>query len=285
MTLALTQRARTSLGEIAFDVFGEGSPVVLVHGTPSRGAVWRGVVPALAGAHRVFVFDMLGFGDSERRLDQELSITVHGRVLRELVELWGIVDAAVVGHDIGGATALRAHLVEGVRFGRIALIDAVVLSPWITPRTRQMQQELDRYDPLPDAALEASIREHLESATSRRLEASAFDSLFAQWEGAEGQALYLRNVACLDEADTRVLEPLLRSISVPVLVLWGERDAWLPIETSERIGELIPSAHRVVLRKAGHFSMEDEPAAVANELSAFLAGEPPHRATAPGMGH
>ncbi len=271
MTLELTQRARTSFGEIAFDVFGEGSPVVLVHGTPSRGAVWRQIVPALVGAHRVFVFDLLGFGDSERRLDQEVSIAVHGRVLRELVDLWGIVDAAVVGHDIGGATALRAHLLEGARFRRIALIDAVVLSPWITPRTRQMQKELDRYDPLPDAALEASIREHLQSATSRPLEASAFGNLFAQWEGAEGQALYLRNLACFDETDTHLLEPLLRSIRAPVLVLWGEEDAWLPVETSERIGALIPSARRVVVRNAGHFSMEDEPAAVARELSAFLA--------------
>ena len=106
--LALTQRAQTSLGEIAFDVSGDGSPVVLVHGTPSRAAVWRQVVPTLADTHRVFVFDLLGFGDSERRLDQDVSIAAHGRVLRELVELWGLVDPAVVGHDIGGATAVRA---------------------------------------------------------------------------------------------------------------------------------------------------------------------------------
>ena len=271
----MTQRAQTSLGEIAFDVSGDGSPVVLVHGTPSRAAVWRQVVPTLADTHRVFVFDLLGFGDSERRLDQDVSIAAHGRVLRELVELWGLVDPAVVGHDIGGATAVRAHLIEGVRFAKIALIDAVVLTPWMTARTRQMQQQLDRYNSLPDPGLEASIREHLESATSRPLEHKAFETLFGQWEGAEGQALYLRNLACLDEADTQVLEPLLRSISVPVLVLWGQADAWLPVQTSERIAALIPGARRVVLRDAGHFSMEDEPTAVAKELSGFLAdGEP-----------
>lgn len=271
VTLALTKYAQTSLGEIAFDVFGDGSPVVLAHGTPSRSAVWRQVVPTLADSHRVFVFDLLGFGDSERRLDQDVSVAAHGRVLRELVELWGLVDPAIVGHDIGGATALRAHLIEGVRFAKIALIDAVVLSPWMTARTRQMRQQLDRYDPLPDPGLQASIREHLESATVQPLDPKAFKALFAQWEGAEGQALYLRNLACFDEADTQVFEPLLRSISVPVLVLWGQADAWLPVETSERIAALIPDARRVVLRDAGHLSMEDEPTAVATELSAFLA--------------
>lgn len=166
-----------------------------MHGTPSRSAVWRHVVPRLAEGHRVFAFDLLGFGDSERRVDQDVSIAVHGRVLGELIDAWGLVDPAVMGHDIGGATALRAHLIEGVAFARIALIDAVVLSPWITPRTREMQREIERYDPLPDAELEASIRQHLASATSRPLDAQTFDELFAQWEGAEGQALYLRNLA------------------------------------------------------------------------------------------
>ncbi len=179
MTLALRQSVETSVGEIAFDVFGDGPPVVLVHGTPSRAAV--------------------------------------------------------------------------------------------TPQTRKMQREIERYDPLPDAELEASIRQHLSSATSRPLDAQTFDALFAQWEGAEGQALYLRNLACLHESDTQLFESLLPSISVPVLVLWGERDAWLPVATSERIGSLIPNARRVVIPRAGHFSMEDEPNAIAEELSAFVA--------------
>jgi pimeloyl-ACP methyl ester carboxylesterase len=71
--LELTQRARTAAGAIAFDTFGEGPPVVLVHGTPSRALVWRNVVPELARSRRVFVFDMLGFGGSERHLDQDVA--------------------------------------------------------------------------------------------------------------------------------------------------------------------------------------------------------------------
>jgi pimeloyl-ACP methyl ester carboxylesterase len=268
--LELTQRARTTAGEIAFDSFGQGPPVVLVHGTPSRALVWRKVVPALARTRRVFVFDMLGFGDSERRLDQDVSVAAHGRVLAELIDQWGLEDPALVGHDIGGATVLRAHLVEGVAVAKIALVDAVVLAPWITPRTRQMQGELERYRELPDDALAASIREHLESATAEPLDAEAFDGIFGQWQGAEGQALYLRNLACFDEADTQAFEALLPSLAVPVLVLWGEHDAWLALETSERIAALIPGAQRTVLEGAGHFSMEDRPRALAEALDRFL---------------
>lgn len=270
MTFELTQRAQTSRGEIAFDVLGDGPPVVLVHGTPSRALVWRHVADALAATHRVHLFDLLGFGDSERHVEQDVSLAVHGAVLAELVEQWGIAGAAAVGHDIGGATVLHAQLLEGVPFSRIALIDAVVLRPWITPTTRRMQGEAARYASLPDAELAATIRSHLRTATSRPLEAEAFDALFGQWDGADGQALYLRNLAHFDEADTDAFEPLLGSISVPVLVVWGEEDAWLEPATSDRVAQRIPGARRELIPGAGHFCMEDDPRAVAEALARFL---------------
>jgi len=82
----LKRRAAISRGEIAWDVFGDGPPVVLVHGTPSRSVLWRNVAPALAERFTVYVFDLLGFGQSERHEDQDVSIRVHGEVLAELVQ-------------------------------------------------------------------------------------------------------------------------------------------------------------------------------------------------------
>ena len=52
--------------------------------------------------------------------------------------------------------------------------------------------------------------------------------------------------------------------------MWGEEDAWLPVETSERVAASIPGAKRVVIPGAGHFCMEDEPEQVAGALDAFL---------------
>lgn len=60
----LTDRVRVSGGEVATGVFGDGPPVVLVHGTPASSYLWRGVVPSLARQHTVHVWDMLGFGCS-----------------------------------------------------------------------------------------------------------------------------------------------------------------------------------------------------------------------------
>ena len=55
-----------SAGEVAYEVLGEGPPVVLVHGTTNRSHLWRGVIPALADRFAVYVCDLLGFGDSEK---------------------------------------------------------------------------------------------------------------------------------------------------------------------------------------------------------------------------
>ena len=268
--MELTRRAPTTRGEIAWDVLGEGPPVVLVHGTPSRALVWREVARLLARAYAVHVFDLLGFGASERRVDQDVSLAAHGAVLAELVEQWELDRPALVGHDIGGAAVLRAHLLEGVAVSRLALLDAVVLRPWITPRTRAMQREIGRPRDLPDPDLAAEIEEHLRTATARRLPEDVFGALFGQWSGADGQALYLRNLAQLDERHTDDFEPLLGSIDAPTLVVWGERDEWLPIETSERIAQHVPAAQRLVVPEAGHFCMEDAPGRVSGALAEFL---------------
>jgi pimeloyl-ACP methyl ester carboxylesterase len=266
----LNGRLRTRRGEIAYRSMGQGPPVVLVHGTPSRSLVWRKVAPVLAQRRRVIAWDLLGFGDSERHEEQDVSLVAHGEVLAELVEQLGLDRPALVGHDIGGAIVLRAHLIEEVPVSQLALIDAVVLAPWITPRTREMQGELDRWHPLPDQELAETIVAHLRSATARPLAPEVFEELFGQWEGERGQALYLRNLAQFDERHTAEFEARLPAIDAPTLVLWGEEDAWLPVETSERVAALIPGAERVVVPGAGHFCMEDDPERVAAELDAFL---------------
>ena len=58
----LGERQGTSVGEVAYGVFGEGPPVVLVHGTPTRSYLWRNVAPVLAERNSVYVYDLLGFG-------------------------------------------------------------------------------------------------------------------------------------------------------------------------------------------------------------------------------
>ena len=66
---------------MAYDVLGEGGPVVLVHGTPFSSYVWRGIARELARTRQVFVFDLLGYGQSEKRDGQDVSLGVQNELL------------------------------------------------------------------------------------------------------------------------------------------------------------------------------------------------------------
>jgi pimeloyl-ACP methyl ester carboxylesterase len=271
----LRSRAGLSGGEIAYDALGYGPPVILVHGTPGRSYVWREVASRLADRFTVYVFDLLGFGESERREGLDVSIAAQARLLAELVETWGLAEPAVAGHDIGGAISLRAHLLEHVPFSRIALIDAVALRPWITPTTRHVKAHLDVYGTMPTQVFEAIVASHLRTATHEPMDETALEAYLDQWTGELGQRLYLQKDAQLDEDDTAAFEPLLPSIEVPVRIVWGEHDAWLPPTTAERLNETIPSSDLRILPGTGHFAMEDSPDEVTAALEEFFAAGSP----------
>ena len=269
----LDDRARVSSGEVAYGVFGEGPPVVLVHGTPSCSCIWREVVSTLVKGHTVYVYDLLGFGESERGEGQDVSIAAQGQALSELVEVWGLEEPQVAGHDVGGGIALRTHLSEGVPFERISLLDAVVLTPWGTPSLRHVKEHLGVYRTMPNYVFEAYVAANLGQATRRPMDEGVFEAYLSQWRGNEGQAAYLRKDEAFLERDTAELGPLLGSIGVPVQVVWGEEDGWLGVAQAKILAEKIPNAERHLIPNAGHFVMEDAPGEVAKILADFFSGD------------
>jgi pimeloyl-ACP methyl ester carboxylesterase len=262
----LRRRITLSGTEVAYDVLGFGPPLVLVHGTPTNSSIWRNVALRLADRFSVYTYDLPGFGQSERREGLGVSISNQAHVLAELVEALDLEAPSIAGHDIGGATVLRAYLLEGVSFGCIALIDSVALRPWITTTTRHVKAHLDVYETMPTETFEAIVASHLRTATYHQMDEPTIERYLDQWKGESGQKLYLQKDDQLDEVDTADFEPLLPSISVPVRIVWGENDVWLPPVMAGRLHELIPTSDLILLPETGHFAMEDSPQEVAATL-------------------
>jgi pimeloyl-ACP methyl ester carboxylesterase len=266
----LRRRITISDTDVAYDVLGFGPPLVLVHGTPSNSYIWRNVALRLADRFSVYAFDLPGFGESERNDGMDVSIPTQARLLAELVEALNLEAPSIAGHDIGGAVTLHAHLFEGVPFNCIALVDSVALRPWITPATRHVKAHLDAYRTMPTATFEALVASHLRTATYHPVHEATLAVYLDQWKGEFGQRLYLQNADQLRENDTVEFEPLLPSITVPVRIVWGENDAWLPPATAEHLHELIPTSDLILLSDTGHFAMEDSPQEVAATLFDFF---------------
>ncbi|MGW8379459.1 alpha/beta hydrolase [Streptomyces sp. ODS28] len=268
----LPDRVRVSGGEVAAGVFGDGPPVVLVHGTPAWSYLWRGVVPQLARTHRVFVWDMLGFGDSRTAPHAVPSIAEQARTLAELVRHWGLENPALVGHDIGGGVVVRAHLLHHVPARALALLDAAVLGPWNTPFTEHQQRYAEAYRTMPADVFADLIATRMRTATHRPMSAETAEAYLAPWYGEAGQGRWVDQVEAVGHHDTREAVERLGHITAPTLVLWGAEDTWLPAATADRLAAAIPAARRETVPGAGHFLPEDAPRETAAALGRFLAG-------------
>lgn len=263
----------TGQGVVRWQAQGHGDPVVLCHGTPFSSWVWRDVAAALARRHRVFTWDMLGYGASDKHAGQDVSLGAQGGILAQLLRHWQLDRPAVVGHDFGGTVALRALLLEGAHYQRLALVDPVALGPWGTGLFHLVRGHTEVFTALPAVHHEALVRAHIRTAAHRPLPEETVDALVAPWLGPSGQAAHYRQIAQNDQRYTDEVEPRYGDIDLPVHIVWGEQDAWIPVAKAHDLAARIPASSLHVIPEAGHLVQEDAPAALTLELDAFLAGE------------
>lgn len=264
----LDERFAEESGVIRWTRIGAGPPIVLVHGTPYSSRIFRSVVPALAEQREVFLFDHLGYGQSEQREGQDLSIAAQGRRFARLLEYWGFDAPSVVATDIGGAITLRALLLEGAAMGDLLLFDAVTGGDWERGLFALMLEHAEVFEALPGYAHRALVAAHMENATELGFRPGLLDELLEPWVGPDGQAAYYRQYSQLRQVDTEEYEHLLDTISIPVRILWGRQDRILPPEYADWIAARLTDAPLTWENNAGHLLAEDAPARLLAEILA-----------------
>jgi pimeloyl-ACP methyl ester carboxylesterase len=269
---SLTQTYESSAGDVRWDRLGpaDASPVVLLHGTPFSSYVWRAIAAALAGRYEVFVWDMPGYGASEKSVGQDVSLAAQGRVFVELLAHWALDQPGVVAHDIGGAVALRATLLHGARYRRLVLVDPVAIRPWGGPFFRLARDNASVFEQLPAPLHAALVRAYVAEASSAGLADHVLDRLVEPWLGPEGQPAYYRQIAQAEERHTDEIQDRYGSIAIPVLVCWGTDDAWLPWTMGQELSSAIPNARFERIDGAGHLVQEDAPAELTTLIVEFL---------------
>ncbi|MFC9239301.1 alpha/beta fold hydrolase [Streptomyces decoyicus] len=253
---------------------GDAPAVVLLHGTPFSSYVWRGAARALAVRHRVFVWDMPGYGASEMREGQDVSLGAQARVFGELLAHWELdgeaARPAVVAHDFGGCVALRAHLLHGARYERLALVDPVALAPWGSPTYRLLGAHPEVFGQLPPELHRALVREYVSSASHPGLHPAVLDRLVEPWCTAEGQPAFYRQIAQNDQRFTDEIQGRYGEIELPTLICWGAQDNWIPVAKGHELASRIPGSRLHVVEGAGHLVQEDAPAELTAALAEFM---------------
>ena len=278
MTHLVNQHALINGTRIAHGVHGEGEPVVLIHGTPSSSYIWCDVLPTLVGAgYQVHVYDLLGYGLSERPQSQDIDTSVTGQVaiFEGMLDVWGLEDLHIVAHDIGGGIAQRFAIQSLERMRSLTMLDVVSYDSWPSKRTKeQMQAGLEKLIKADDADHREHFRDWLNSTVQNkdRLAATSMETYLDFICGPVGQASFFQHqVVHYDPIHTQEVAPRYAQLGQkPVQLIWGADDAWQVTDWAHRLNKAIPGSTLHIIENCGHFAMEDQPEQVSSLLIDFL---------------
>ncbi|MCF6408889.1 alpha/beta fold hydrolase [Pseudalkalibacillus salsuginis] len=266
---SLTKSFSSTYGKVSYDVKGNGAPLVLVHGTPWSSFNWRHIIPGLSQWFTVYYYDLIGYGDSEKG-DRDVSLGIQNKVLKELLDFWCLNNPFVIGHDFGGTTVLRTHLVEEQAFEKIILIDPVAISPWGSPFFSHVNKFEAAFQGIPEYIHEAIVSTYVQGAMYKDMDTETLNGIKQPWLGSSGQEAFYRQIAQAHQKYTDEIEPMYSTINKPVLIMWGEEDTWIPIKTGHKLHGKIKSSEFVSIPHAGHLVQEDQPSILISKILKFL---------------
>lgn len=243
--------------------------IILCHGTPGSSWVWHRVVRELSREYRVFLWDMPGYGDSDQHPSVAVDLRSQGARLARLVEHWSLERPHVVADDVGGAVALRAHLLHGVEYADLFLWDAVTLDHWGSPFFQLVAQNTDVFTQLPPSLHAALVAEYI---AVQRLAQADVDALVRPWASATGQGAFYRQIAARDPADTRPISDRLAEVRSATRIGWGFADPWIPVAQAVELQSRLPGLPDVIVRDGvGHLATLEDPDGVTAALREWLA--------------
>lgn len=272
MDWQLTRQLNFDGRTVRWDAVGDGEPVVMAHGTPWSSYNLRHLINELSATNRVYFFDLLGYGQSDMS-DGDVSLGVQNVLLDRLIDYWELEAPVAIGHDFGGATVLRTHLLNNRRFQKLVLIDPVAVSPWGSPFFRHVHEHEAAFAGVPDYIHEAIVRAYVQTAAHLPLPEETLDGIVEPWVTVAGKAAFYRQIAQADSRFTDEVQSRYNGIAIPTLILWGEEDQWIPVDRGEELQKLIPDSQLVRIPDSGHLVIEEKPLELAHEIAAFLKTE------------
>jgi len=272
---------RTSSGRMAYVDEGVGDPVVLLHGNPTWGYLYRRFIPPLSKSHRVVVPDDIGFGRSDKPAS-DLKLADHVQNFTELALHLDLKKVTLVMQDWGGPIGLGFATRHPERVKAL-----VVMNTWAfrirqgTPLHPLLEQFripgvgealVQGVNLFVEGFLPAGIHQR-EKITDAMMQ--AYRAPFPDFNSRAPVLAFPRDIPVGDEhpstATMGAIEDRLNALDVPMLIVWGMRDIALPSALIDlRWLKYFPRAEVHRLENAGHFLQEDEPDRIVGLIIDFL---------------
>jgi pimeloyl-ACP methyl ester carboxylesterase len=256
--------------ELSHVEYGAGPPLVILHGLFGSARNWASIAKRLGETHRIFVLDLRNHGASPSAAT--MSYREMAADVAAFMERHGLAGATVMGHSMGGKTAMMLALEQGEAVGRLIVVD-IAPAPYghsHLPIIRAMQR----------ADLSAARRR---SEVDGQLDAEIPDPalrgfLLQNLVSEEGRLAWRINLEALaDNMETLTGFPddvAAHGYHGPVLFLAGGRSEYVELEHHGEIGRLFPAADIDAVPTAGHWVHAEDPTAFLARVEVFLKAAP-----------
>jgi sigma-B regulation protein RsbQ len=249
----------------------DGRPILFAHGFGCDQTMWRYVWPAFAEDHRVVLFDLVGFGNSDHSAwdpDRYASLEGYAEDVLEICRELELTDVVFVGHSVASMIGVLAAAAEPGRFGQLVLVGP-------SPRYIDDQDYTGGFT-------REDIDGLLQSLESNYLGwSSTMAPVIMGNEDRPALAEELTNSFCRTDPDiaghfARVTflsdnRDDLARVATPSLVLQCAQDAIAPEAVGAYVHERLPNSSYVALAATGHCPNLSAPEETIAAIKAFLA--------------
>ncbi len=250
-----------------------GAPVVMVHGLPGTAYDWGPLPEALAArGHRVIAYDRVGYGHSDRRLDDAYTPEGNARDLLGLLAREDLSDVTVVGWSYGGPVAIIAARLDPSRIGRLVLVGSGGPSddPEEPPALMAVLASLPVRTwlaavPPVGLGLQRAISE--QAFSGGEMPEWWLPNLAANFEAPHMRETYYAEGARFMESELGIEE-----LEIPILLLHGDDDRLAPLAIGQWLERHASNARLVVVEDGSHMIPITHAGRLADEIDAF-AGE------------
>lgn len=267
--------------QLHYETYGQGDPVILLHGLGANIYSWRHLIKPLEDRHRVIVFDLKGFGLSPKPPDGHYSMFDQAELIYRFIIAKDLTRLTLVGHSFGGAVAMlvAAKLLEQHpgRIERLVVIDTVSYPQKLPPMLRLLRTPvlggLGMYL-IPDRVKVRNLLRTIYYDPSKITPEQI--TAYAAPLSLPGAKYAMRQSArqLIPENLGEVIAQYPK-ITVPTLIIWGAEDHIIPLALGERLHQAIPDSKLVIIPRCGHDPPEECPVPLLEVLQPFLEGKNP----------
>jgi len=262
------KHAATAFGDIAYSEKGRGPVALFVHGVFLNGYLWRHVIERVADVRRCIAIDLLAHGATRTPPNQDVSFKTQAEMLEAFCARLNLDQIDLIANDSGGGIAQIFAARHPERIRSLTLTNSDVHDNW-PPKAFDATRNAVAQGHLPeigkkllgdiDAARSrwAAVYEHPERLTMETLR-TYLEPLFATPEATRNLERWFGTSH--DNSQTVEVEPLLRRLQAPTLIVWGTDDIYFPVKWAYWLRDTIPGCYKVIeLEGARLFFPEERP--------------------------